>query len=133
MVIDTSAIVAILCNEVEMNEFLTAILQAPKSYLSAANFLEVAMVIGSRYGQSGEQDLDSFIREAQIEIYPVTETQVTIARQAFRLYGKGKHPAGLNFGDCFAYALAKNLNEPLLFKGNDFSQTDIESYFEIKS
>jgi ribonuclease VapC len=128
MVIDTSAIVAILCNEAEMDELMTAILQVPKCYLSAANLLEVAMVIGSRYGQSGEQDLDSFIREAQIEICPVTETQVAIARQAFRLYGKGKHPASLNFGDCFAYALAKSLKEPLLFKGNDFSQTDIEPY-----
>ena len=103
-------------------------MQASKCYMSAASLLEAAIVIGLRYGQEGDQDLDNFVQEAQIEVYPVTEAQITIARQAFRRYGKGKHPAKLNFGDCFAYALARTLNEPLLFKGNDFSQTDIEVY-----
>lgn len=128
MVIDTSAIVAILQNEQEADKFITAIMQVRQCYLSAASLLETSMVMGLRHGQSGEQDLDDFVREAEIEIYPVTEAQIAIARHAFRMYGKGKHPAGLNFGDCFSYALAKALDESLLFKGNDFNQTDLKLY-----
>ena len=85
------------------------------------------MVIESRYGPSGGQKLDELIATAEIQIEPVTVDQVSIARTAFRTYGKGRHPAGLNFGDCFAYALAKSKEAPLLFKGDDFSRTDIKA------
>ncbi|MCB1193046.1 MAG: type II toxin-antitoxin system VapC family toxin [Leptospiraceae bacterium] len=85
------------------------------------------IVINSRFGQEGENELDNFIKEAEIEIVEVSVEQIKIARQAFKHYGKGRHPAGLNFGDCFAYSLAKYFNEPLLYKGDDFSKTDIIS------
>jgi ribonuclease VapC len=86
------------------------------------------MILESRYGADGVRDLDLFIAKARISLVPVDEEQADLARQAFRKFGKGRHPAGLNFGDCFSYALARSLDEPLLFKGNDFSQTDIECH-----
>ncbi len=93
--------------------------------MSAATLLEAAIVIEARYGNAGNEKLDEFIAEAQIVIEPVTRDQITLARIAFRTYGKGRHRAGLNFGDCFSYALAKSAQEPLLYKGNDFMNTDI--------
>lgn len=127
MVLDTSALIAILSAEPEAAALATAIAAAATRLLSAASLLETAIVIEARYGQAGGQKLDELIRTAQIQIEPVTIEQVTAARLAYRAYGKGRHPAGLNYGDCFAYALAKINDEPLLFKGEDFSQTDIQA------
>lgn len=128
MVIDTSALLAILQNEPERRRFNEAIEAADTRAVSTASFVESSMVLESRYGADGVRALDLFIAKARISLAPVDEDQAELARQAFRNYGKGRHPAGLNFGDCFSYALARSLDEPLLFKGNDFSQTDVESH-----
>ena len=125
MVIDTSALVAILGNEPERKEFVAAIEQTEHRAVSAVSFVETSMVIGSRYGPEGLRDLDLLISKARIEIVSVEEDQARIARRAFMQYGKGRHPARLNLGDCFAYALAKALDEPLLCKGADFLRTDV--------
>ena len=125
MVIDTSALVAIFQDEPERRSFNQAIEAAGRRAISAASFVEVSMVIESRFGPEGIRDLDLFIAKANIELVPVDAEQAHIARTAFRDYGKRRHRAGLNFGDCFAYALAKTLDEPLLFKGTDFSSTDL--------
>ena len=125
MVIDTSALVAILGDEPERSAFNRAIEAADRRILSVASFLETSMVIDSRHGAEGVRDLDLFIAKANIDLVAVDEDQAYVARAAFRSYGKGRHPASLNFGDCFAYALAKTSGEPLLFKGSDFPQTDI--------
>lgn len=127
MVLDTSALIAILSAEPEAAALATAIAAAATRLLSAASLLETAIVIEARHGQAGGQKLDELIHTAQIQIEPVTIEQITAARLAYRAYGKGRHPAGLNYGDCFAYALAKISGEPLLFKGEDFSQTDIQA------
>jgi ribonuclease VapC len=126
MVIDSSAIVAILCFEPDANQFAAAIQDDPNRLMSAASLLESAIVIEARYGLAGSEQLDRLINTAQIKIEAVTIEQVAVDRLAFRTYGKGRHPAGLNYGDCFAYALAKVLDEPLLFKGDDFTQADIK-------
>lgn len=128
MVIDTSALVAILQDEPERSVFNEAIEVADRRVMSAASFVETSMIIESRYGPDGIRTLDLFIGKAQIELAAVDSDQAHIARDAFRHYGKGRHPAGLNFGDCFAYALAKALDEPLLFKGMDFTLTDITTH-----
>lgn len=127
MVIDTSALIAILGNEAEAAQFAEAIEADQVRLISAASLLECAIVIEARYGQAGGDKLDQLVQVAQIKIEPVTVEQVAVARLAFRSFGKGRHLAALNFGDCFAYALAKAHKEPLLFKGDDFSQTDIEA------
>lgn len=124
MVIDTSALLAILQNEPERRKFNEAIETAETRSLSTASLVECSMILESRYGPDGVRDLDLFMAKAQVSLVPVDEEQADIARKAFRKYGKGRHPAGLNFGDCFSYALAQALGEPLLFKGNDFVQTD---------
>ena len=95
--------------------------------MSAATFVETSMVVESRFGPDGLRVLDLFISKAGIGLVPVDTDQAYIARQAFQKFGKGRHPAALNFGDCFSYALAKSLGMPLLFKGNDFALTDIAS------
>jgi ribonuclease VapC len=128
MVIDTSAILAILQDEPERRKFNEAFEAADIRSLSTASLVESSMILESRYGADGVRDLDLFIAKARISLVPVDEEQADLARQAFRKFGKGRHPAGLNFGDCFSYALARSLDEPLLFKGNDFSQTDIECH-----
>ena len=125
MVIDTSALVAILRDEPERSAFNRAVEAAEVRLMSTATFLETSMVIESRYGPDGVRDLDLFIAKAGIELVAVDADQAYVARTAFRTYGKGRHPAGLNFGDCFAYALAKTSDEPLLFKGSDFPLTDV--------
>jgi ribonuclease VapC len=99
--------------------------------MSAASLLETAIVIEARYGEPGGNELDQLLQKAQIKIEPVTVEQAEVARRAYRSYGKGRHPAGLNFGDCFSYALAKVLGEALLFKGDDFSKTDIANSYDI--
>jgi ribonuclease VapC len=128
MVLDTSAVLAILQNEPERRKFNEAIDAAESRSLSTASFVECSMIVESRYGPDGVRDLDLLIAKAQISLISVDEEQANLARRAFRKYGKGRHPAGLNFGDCFSYALSKASQEPLLFKGNDFSQTDVECH-----
>jgi len=128
MVLDTSALLAILQDEPERRRFSEALEGADSRALSAASFVETSMIIESRYGSDGVRDLDLLITAAAIVLEPVDAEQAHLARQAFRQYGKGRHPAGLNFGDCFSYALARLSAEPLLFKGKDFSRTDIECH-----
>ena len=130
MVIDTSALIAILRNEPERAQFIAAIDSVDKRNMSAVSFVETAMIIESRYGPRGILELDMLVSKATINIRSVDLSQAIIARNAFHNFGKGRHPAGLNFGDCFTYALAKMLNEPLLFKGEDFSKTDIRIFFD---
>lgn len=128
MVIDSFAIIAILGDESDAPAFASAIVRARLRRISAATLLETAIVIEARHGRVGGDKLDEFIQTAQISIEAVTAAQIEIARTAFRRYGKGRgQAAGLNFGDCFSYALAKDLGEPLLFKGDDFSKTDIDA------
>jgi ribonuclease VapC len=126
MVLDTSAILAILQDEPERRKFNEAIEAAETRSLSTASFVECSMILESRYGPDGVRDLDLVIAKAHVSLVPVDEEQADLGRRAFRKYGKCRHPAGLNFGDCFSYALSQALNEPLLFEGNDFSQTDIQ-------
>lgn len=128
MIIDSSALIAILRNEAEAPELAKQIGQANHCFFSAANFVEISAVVMRSSDAQGLDYLDRFIEEANIIIQPVTVQQAYIAREAYQKFGKGnKHPAQLNFGDCFAYALAKELNEPLLYKGNDFIHTDVLS------
>ncbi|HEV7672021.1 MAG TPA: type II toxin-antitoxin system VapC family toxin [Thermoanaerobaculia bacterium] len=132
MVIDTSALVAILQDEPERHVFNEAIEAATSRKISVASFVESSLVIESRQGAEGLRELDFFLEQAGISQVAVDAEQGKVARRAFSQFGKGRHPAGLNYGDCFAYALAKVLGEPLLFKGNDFSKTDITP-FEMSS
>lgn len=125
MVLDTSALVAILQDEPERRSFIRVIDEAQHRAMSVVSFVETSMVLASRYGQEGVRDLDLLIARAGIDLEPVDERQARLARSAFRNYGKRRHPANLNFGDCFPYALAKALGEPLLFKGEDFGLTDV--------
>lgn len=126
MVIDSSALIAILSAESETESFTEAIALDSVRLLSAASLLETAIVIESRYGTAGGQKLDLLLEKAQIRVESVTVEQISVARFAYQSYGKGKHKASLNFGDCFAYALAKVTGENLLCKGDDFSQTDLQ-------
>ncbi len=126
MVIDTSALLAILLGEPERDEFMGHLLRADQRMMSAANVLETGIVVEARKGEAAGREFDLFLLRVGIEIAPVDSEQIDIARLAWRQYGKGRHPAGLNFGDCFAYALAKARGELLLAKGSDFSKTDAE-------
>jgi len=126
MVIDSSAIVAILLNEADAADIAQAIESNSQRLLSAANLLEASIVIESRKGEAGGRELDLLIYRAAIEIVAVDQEQAELARIAWRRFGKGRHPAGLNYGDCFAYALARTRQLPLLFQGDDFSRTDID-------
>lgn len=126
MVIETSALVAILFDEPDAEHFEIAIESDPRRLMSTASVLETSMVVEARLGEAGGREFDLLLHKAQIEIVAFSAAQLEMARHAFRTYGKGRHPAGLNFGDCFAYALSKTSGEPLLFKGNDFAQTDVE-------
>lgn len=127
MVIDTSAVAALLFNEPDAELFEIAISSTDYACMSAATALECTLVIEGRYGPAAASKFDILVREQEIEIVPFDEEQFEFARAAFRRFGRGRHPAALNFGDCFSYALAKARALPLLFKGQDFSQTDIES------
>ncbi|KSV77468.1 ribonuclease [Sinorhizobium sp. GL2] len=127
MVIDTSVLAAIAFNEPEAAAFRERIADDPVRLISAATVLEAAMVIETRLGEAAGADLDLWLYKAEVEIVPVTAEHSDRARRAWRRYGKGRHPASLNYGDCFSYALAALSGEPLLYKGNDFSQTDIEA------
>jgi ribonuclease VapC len=127
MIVDTSALVAILYREPEAAAFARLIHDAETCRISVATYVELSMVIESQLGSDGMRQAEAFFRRAGIVVEPVTIEQGELARQAFLDFGKGRHKAGLNFGDCFSYALAKAMGEPLLFKGADFSRTDIEA------
>jgi len=127
MILDTSPLVAILVKEPDSGRYIDAISHAPRCRISAGNFIELSIVIEGQFGLEVLRQCDALIRRVGIVIEPVTVDQAHAARQAFNDFGKGRHPAALNFGDCFAYALAKVTGEPLLFKGEDFRKTDIVS------
>lgn len=129
MIIDSSALLAILFQEEDAADFAQALADDMMSVMSAANYLETAIRIDQSPYIQPRHKLDLLIQLKNIEIAPVTYGQAQIAREAYRQYGKGNHPARLNYGDCFAYALARDLGETLLCKGNDFSQTDIRVHF----
>lgn len=128
MVIDTSALLAILLDEPERRTFNQAIEAAEARRMSTATFGEASIVIESRFGAEGIRDLDLFVERAGIDLAAVDAEQAHVARRAFSRFGKGRHPAGLNYGDCFAYALATVLGEPLLYKGDDFGRTDVIAF-----
>ena len=127
MVIDTSALAAIFFAEPERQRFLAAITAAGRRLVSAATVIETGIVIEARQGEAAGREFDLFVVRANLQIVPVDAEQADLARSAWRKYGKGRHTAGLNFGDCFTYALAKSTGEPLLAKGADFSLTDIKA------
>ena|ERR1019366_8488623 len=125
MIIDTSALVAILDQEPEAERIARALAATPERMLSAANLVEAGIVMQARRGDEGARDVDLLLAKLRVEVVPFTARQADIARKAFRRYGRGRHEAKLNFGDCLAYALAKDASAPLLFKGDDFGQTDV--------
>ncbi|MGH7588586.1 MAG: type II toxin-antitoxin system VapC family toxin [Gemmatimonadota bacterium] len=126
MVIDPSAVIAVLRNEPVSPRLADALETAPVRRISAVGLVEAAVVMLGRYGEHGEKEVDLFVHRLAVDIAPVTLDHAEIARAAYRRFGKGRHPAGLNFGDCFSYALALALGEPLLFVGTDFGRTDVE-------
>ena len=125
MVIDSSALLALLQDEPEAAAFRVALEDDQTRLVSAATVLEASMVLDGRFGEIASRELDLFINQAGIEIIPVDKEQLAEARRAWRRFGRGRHPAGLNYGDLFSYALSRTTGEPLLFKGNDFTRTDI--------
>jgi ribonuclease VapC len=125
MVIDTSALVAVLFDEPEREEFVRRIAEAPRRLISAATLAESSLVVEARRGEIAGRELDLFLHRADVQTVAVDEEQVLLARAAWRRYGRGRHPAGLNFGDLFSYALARASGDELLFKGDDFSKTDV--------
>ena len=125
MVIDTSALLAVLLNEPEANEFRLAIEADAVRLVSAAALVETAIVIEARVGEAGGRELDLLVQKAAIEIVAVDAEHAEFARYAYRTFGKGRHAAGLNYGDCFSYALAQATGESLLCKGQDFAKTDV--------
>jgi ribonuclease VapC len=125
MVIDTSALVAMLNNEPEAQRFEAAVEEDHVRLMSTASYLETAIVIETRFGEAGGRELDLWLHRAAVDLVSVDADQADTARVAYRCYGKGRHRAGLNYGDCFSYALAKVSGQPLLFKGDDFARTDI--------
>lgn len=127
MVIDTSAIVAIALNEPDAPEIEARIADDPIRLISAATVLEAAMVLETRLGEAGGREFDLWLVRVGAEIIPVDAEQVDAARRAWRRYGRGRHAAALNYGDCFSYALAMTRGEPLLFKGEDFAKTDVKA------
>lgn len=127
MVIDSSALIAILVNEPEAEQFKLAIDQDPVRMISTATVLETAIVARQRSGEAGTSQLNRVLGRLPAQIVPFDLDQLVWARYALETYGRGRHPAKVNFGDCFRYALAKSSGEPLLFKGSDFSLTDLKS------
>ena len=125
--IDTSALVAVLQDEPERGALTGAILTALRCQLSAATLVEVGIVMQGRHGDDGAGRLDVLLSQIRVEVVPLTAAHAALARGAFRRYGKGRHPAAPNYGDCLSYALAAALDEPLLFVGADFEQTDVEA------
>lgn len=131
MIVDASAVIAVLRNEEDAVSFAKALERARRRRISAVNYVEAAAVIDGSKDPIASRRFDDFMREAEIEIVAVTATQAKLAREAYRDFGKGSgHAARLNLGDCFAYALARESGEPLLFKGTDFAKTDLGSAME---
>jgi ribonuclease VapC len=126
MVVDSSALIAILRGEPEEPAFRNAIRTAPNRLLGAPTRVEASIIALGRRGEPGLEQMQALIERLELEIVPHSDDHAKLAIEAFRRFGKGRHPAGLNYGDCFSYALAKATGEPLLFKGDDFSQTDIK-------
>jgi ribonuclease VapC len=126
MIIDSSAMLAIFMQEPDGRRYLRAIVDADQRRMSVSNWLEATIVVERRGSAIAANGLDEFMQNAGIDLMPVSVYQAMIARRAWRMFGRGNHPAKLNYGDCFAYALAKETGEPLLFKGADFAQTDVE-------
>jgi len=127
VIVDTSAVLAILFAQPDAERYARAISNTPVCRMSVATFVEISVVMESQTGDRGSRQWDQFFRRAGFALEPVTEEQAYAARQAWSDFGKGRSPAKLNFGDCFSYALARTLGEPLLFKGADFSRTDVSS------
>jgi ribonuclease VapC len=127
MVIDTSALVAMLNDEPEAEQIETAVEADPVRLMSTASYVETAIVIDTRFGEPGGRELDLWLHRAAVDLVSVDSDQADAARVAYRMYGKGRHRAGLNYADCFSYALAKVSGQPLLFKGDDFARTDIRA------
>jgi ribonuclease VapC len=125
MVIDTSAVVAIALNESDAAEFELQIADDPVRLISTATVLEATIVLETRLGEAGGREFDLWLLKVGAEVVPVDVEQIDAARRAWRRYGKGRHAAGLNYGDCFSYALALTRGEPLLYKGEDFAKTDV--------
>lgn len=127
MILDTSALAAILFGEADADRYIRCLHEAEVCRISVATYVELSMVVEGQLGPEAGRQCDMLLRRAGVVFEPVTVEQGHLARQAFLDFGKGRHPAGLNFGDCFAYALAKASGEPLLFKGADFARTDVQS------
>ena len=125
MVLDSSAVIALLLEEPDADSLRLAIADADTRLISAATLVEASLVIESRFGETGGRELDLLINRLGVVIVPVDADQVDEARRAWRRFGRGRHPAGLNFGDLFSYALARTTGQPLLFKGDDFARTDV--------
>jgi ribonuclease VapC len=125
VILDSSALVAILFREPEADAFVDRILAADVIRISVATWVELMMVMAGETDAASVRDAEAFLADAEVQVEPLTLEHGRLARQAFLDFGKGRHPAKLNFGDCFAYALAKATGEPLLFKGDDFAKTDI--------
>lgn len=126
MIVNSSALMAVIFNEPEESQFAAVLVDAPVLRMSVANWVEAAIVVDSRKDPRAKARFEDLQKMLQIELVPVTVDMAYRSRVAYADYGKGNHPARLNYGDCFAYALAKETGEPLLFKGTDFAQTDIE-------
>ena len=126
IVIDSSALVAIMRDEAERSSFIDSIIDHGAPCMSAATYVEVSMVMELRFGDRIGREVDSLVEDVGISIVPFDPSQLKAAREAFRRFGKGRHRAALNLGDCFSYALAKTFDAPLLFKGNDFALTDLK-------
>lgn len=127
MILDTSSVVAVLAQEADAERYIHAISHASICRISAANFVELTIVLEAQHGPEVVRQCEALFRRVGVVIEPVTLDQAHLARQAYLDFGRGRHAAGLNFGDCFAYALSKATAEPLLFKGCDFSKTDVEA------
>ena len=127
MVIDTSALLAILFGEPEAERIARAIAADGRRLVSAFTLLEASVVVEARKGEAGGRELDLLLHRASVDVVPLQTEQAEAARRAWRQFGKGRHPAGLNLGDCCAYALARHAGEPLLFKGDDFARTDVQA------
>jgi ribonuclease VapC len=126
VVIDSSAILAIIYAEPEAQTFLHLINQSDRCLLSSPGYVELSIVLGTRHGEKGVENLDRLLESLSVTMVPFTPAQARLAAEAFLKFGKGRHPAKLNMGDCFSHAPAKDMGQPLLFKGNDFGQTDID-------
>lgn len=127
MVIDSSALLAILLGESDAEIFIAAMERSPRRYLSAVQLLETAIVVEARKGRAGGREMDILLHQAQVQVVNFTAELAETARRAWRQWGKGNHAAALNYCDCCAYALAREMGEPLLFKGEDFRRTDVQA------